>query len=136
VQQAHEHAAMNGADRTGAAEAKLRQLETRANAAEHGLAAELAEDKEAFVAAMNADLAELEAFFHRLDARAAAKTGRARDEAEAAISDLRRMRNKVSKRLVEVRDSSDDRWRERKNAVTAARAELERKIDDVLKKFQ
>ena len=117
-----------------AADDKLRQLETRARNAEHALAAELAEDKKTFTDTMEADLDEFDAFFKRLEAQASAKTGTAREQAEAAISELRRSKNAVVERLAEVREASGEEWRERKKKVTAARVELEQKVDKALQR--
>jgi hypothetical protein len=136
LKEAHDVKAREADEHAAAAEDRLRQLETRARSAEHALAAELAEDKKTFTEAMEADVAEFEAFFKRLEAQAAAKTGTAREQAEAAIGDLRGSRDTVVKRLAEVREASGEEWRERRKKVTAARVELERKVDDALKKFQ
>jgi hypothetical protein len=136
VKEAHEVKKQEASERAAAADDKLSELETRARSAESALAAELAEDKKTFVDAINADLEGLNALFHRLDEKAATKTGAAREHAEAAISDLRRSRDTLAERLTEVRDASGDRWRERKKDVIDARTKLDRKVDDVWKKLQ
>jgi hypothetical protein len=136
VKEAHDAKAQEASQRAEAAEDKVRLLETRAKAAEQALAAELAEDKKTFIDAMNADLDEFETLLNQLDAKAAAKTGSAREQAEAAISEARRSMNTVVEHLADVREASGDRWRERKKDVATARTELERKVDDALKKFQ
>jgi hypothetical protein len=136
LKEAHDVKKQEASERAAAANDKLRQLETRAKNAEHALAAELAEDKKTFVDTMNADLDEFEALFHRMEEKAAAKTGSAREQAEATVAELRRSKETVAERVAKVRDASEDQWRARKKDVTEARTKLERKVDDALKKFQ
>lgn len=112
----------------------INDLDTQLKTAQHALAAELAEDKKAFTDAMEADLDDWDKFLDRLDAKAAAKSGSARKQAEAAVGDLRRSKNNVATRLAEVREASGDRWTERRKAVTAARVELEKKVDKALQR--
>jgi hypothetical protein len=117
------------------AEHKLYQLQARLGAAEHALTAELAEDVTTFTDEMDASLDDLEEFFDLLDHSAAAKSGTARERAEGSIGELKSRRDTLLERLAEVRQASGERWHERKKHVDAARAELERKIDDTLKKI-
>jgi DNA-binding ferritin-like protein len=60
-----------------------------------------------------------------------ANDGSAREQAEAAIRELRRHRNAVAERLAEVGGAPGQTWRERKKRLAAAREELERKVDEV-----
>ncbi len=136
VKEAHDVKKQEASEHAAAADDKLRQLETRASSAEHVLAEEVAEDKKSFVDAMNADLDDFKGRLHGLDEKAAAKTGSARERAQAAVAELRSSMNTVSERLAEVRNASGDRWRERKKDVMDARTKLEQKVDDVWKKFQ
>jgi hypothetical protein len=134
LKEAHDVKTREADKRAAAADDKLRQLETRARNAEYALTAELAQDKQTFIDAMNADLDDFEELLHRLDEQAAAKTGSAREQAEADVGELRGSMNTVVERLAEVREASGDRWRERKKDVTAARVELERKVDEALQR--
>ena len=118
-----------------AAESKLRQLESNLKAVDHALDAELAENKKDFADSMEAYLDDFKELSHDLRGKATTMSGTAREQAEAAISDLQRSRDTVGERLAETRQASGERWRERKKAVAAARAELERKADEAMKKF-
>ena len=59
----------------------------------------------------------------------------AREQAEAAISELRDSRDRLAARVAEVREASGEQWRDGKKDVDAARVKLEQKLDDVWKKF-
>lgn len=110
-----------------AADAKVEQLHTRVKAAEHALAAELAEDRQAFTDAINAYLDDFKELSEELNQKAKTLTGSAREQAEAAISDMRQSRDAVAERLAQARTASGERWRESKASVAAgargARAE-------------
>jgi hypothetical protein len=122
-------------ERVAAAEGKLLQLEMRLKAAQDALAAELAEDKKTFNDAMQANLDDVTALVERMDKHAAAMAGSAREQAEAAMNDIHGTRDNVIARFADLREASDERWRERREEVLTARAELERKVDEFLKKF-
>lgn len=93
-------------------------------------AADCAEDRRTFVAAVEAELDCWDAYLERLQVKAA--TGRsAREHAEAAISRLRRHRNSLGERLGEVRSTPAERWSEGRRSVEAARDELERRAAEV-----
>ena len=83
--------------------------------------------------AMYAYLDDFTEFSDRLKAKTMG--GPAREEAEDAVSAIRRRHFRVVQRLAEVRHASGDRWSERKESVAAARAELERKAEAALKTF-
>jgi hypothetical protein len=117
------------------AEEKLSLLESRLTRAEHALAAETAEDKKGFTDAMHAHLAESKAFLARLDAKAAAKAGRADEQAEATMRDLDATTQTVEERVHELHEVSGDRLREEKTSATRARAELDRKLDEAAQKL-
>lgn len=147
AREAHEARTQNFAAHAEAAEAKLRQvddaadakveqLHTRVKAAEHALAAELAEDRQAFTDAINAYLDDFKELSEELNQKAKTLTGSAREQAEAAISDVRRSRDAVAERLAQARTASGERWRETEASVAAARAELERKADTAMKKIR
>jgi hypothetical protein len=132
-QEASARAAMR--ERVDAADAKVDQLGTRLRAAEHGLAADLAEDRDSFRERMQAYLGDVDELDHKLEGRAKELRGAARSDADARIADLQRSREKVAARLAEQRDAAGERWGEGKQSVAAARAELERKADEALKKL-
>lgn len=120
----------------GAADAKVEQLQTRLKAAEKALAAELAEDRQAFTDAINAYLDDFKELSEELNQKAKTLSGSAREQADAAISDVRRSRDAVAEQVAQARAASDERWRESKASVAAARAELERKADAAMKKIK
>jgi hypothetical protein len=136
LREARDERARKVAEHAHATEDKVQHLEARLKEVEHAFAAEVAEDKKAFTDAMTADLADFKALFHELDVKAATMTGRVRSRAEAAITELRGRRDVVAERLRAVREASEAQWRERKQEVNTARAELERKLDEVSKKFE
>ena len=134
---AHEEAAeakLQQAD--AAADAKAEQLQTRLKAAEDAISAELAEDRQAFSDAMHAYLDDFKRLSTELNEKAKTMSGSAREQAEAAISDIRRRRDAVAEQLAHVGAASGERWRESKASVAAARAELERKADEAMKKLR
>lgn len=81
-----------------ATEDKLRQLEIKLDIAEHRLASELAGDARTFVDAVEAELHDWDTYVEWLQMKAAtkAKAGSAREQAEAAIRELRQRRNTVA----------------------------------------
>lgn len=119
-----------------AARAKVELLQTQRKSVEHALTAELAEDKQAFIDAMQGYVDDVKALSDKLSQRATTMTGAARERIDAAIADVRRGRDTVAERMAQVREQSGDRWRETKESVAAERAELERKADDALKKLK
>jgi hypothetical protein len=118
-----------------AAEEELSLLESRLKSAEHALAAELAEDKKAFIDAMHAHLAESRAFLERLKAKAATKAGRGRGHFEATMSDLDARTHTVEETVHEIHEVSGERLREEKTSATRARAELDHKLDEARRKL-
>jgi hypothetical protein len=107
------------------------RLRSRLEVAEHSLDADLAEDRSAFTAAVEAELESWDRFIERLLTRAAEQTGPARDHAEAAITALRRQRISVNGRLDAVRAAGWNTWREERTRVSAARDQLEQMADDL-----
>jgi hypothetical protein len=118
----------------GAAEDRIKQLEIKLDIAEHLLAALLAGDAGTFVSAVEDELRDWDGYLEWLQVRAAmkARAGSVREQAEAAIRELRRHRNTIAGHLAEVRAASGEAWREQKKPLAAASAELERKVDEVL----
>jgi hypothetical protein len=132
---AHEATSPKISERTNAAEDKVQELGTSLKAAEHGLAAELAEDKKAFTDAVEAEVNDFKGFFDGLNKKASTQAGGAKTQLESTLTDLRSSRDKLVERLGEAKAASGERWRERKQSVEAARAEFEKKIDAAMKKF-
>jgi hypothetical protein len=64
-----------------------------------------------------------------MQVKAAAKSGAAREQAEAAIADLRTRRVSIDKSLSDVGTSAGDGWRDAKARVLAELDELKRKAD-------
>ena len=116
-------------------EEKLRQLDTRVGIAEQSAAADVAEDRRTFVHAVEAELRRWDACLERLQVKAATTAGSAREQAEAAISELRRHRNALGERLGEVRSASGDAWRDGRKRVAAARDELEQTAAELSARF-
>jgi len=133
----HEEAAAVAASHKASAEVdgKLAQLKTRLEVAENSLAADGYEARSAFTAAVEEELQSWDAFFERLQTTAATKSGQAREQAEAAIRDLRARRLAIAERLEELRSASDTAWQEQRQRVLAAREELERKADELSSKL-
>ena len=113
------------------AEAKLAQLKMRVEVADRAVATELSEDGEAFAKAVEEELHSWDAYSERLQATASGRAGKAREQAEAAISEFRTYRMAVSDELAKLRRTSAARWREQKARVDAARDQLDRKADAV-----
>jgi hypothetical protein len=128
--------ASEASDHAQAANGKYLELESRLGAAEHALAADVAEDDRAFTDAMKGYLDDVRAFFARLEAKAGTKTGAAQQQAEDAVSDARHSKETLAKHLAELRESSGERWHEQKRHVAATRAELERKLEEAWRKLE
>ena len=87
-------------------------------------------DGRTLLTTVEAELHWWDAYLERLQVKAAT-AGRARDEAEAAISELRRQRNLLGERLGALRSASAGAWNERRASVEAARAELARRAAEI-----
>jgi hypothetical protein len=116
-------------------EEKLGRLKTRLAVAEHSLAADLSDDWASFAAAVEAELRIWGAYLERLQIRVAAKAGKARDQAEAAIGDVRSLRIAVGERLAQMRDSAGAASQEARKHITAARDELEQQAAELSTKL-
>ena len=68
-------------------------------------------------------------YLERLQTSVAAKAWKAREQAEAAIGDVRSRRIAVDERLAQARDAAATAWQEQRKRVSAARDELEQKAD-------
>jgi hypothetical protein len=112
-------------------EEKLGLLKTRLDVAEHSLATDLAGDWASFVAAVEAELSSWDTYLERLQTSVAASAWKAREQAEATISEIRSRRIAVDERLAQARASAGAVSHEARRRVTAARDELEEKADDL-----
>jgi hypothetical protein len=84
-------------------EEELSQLGTRVDIAEQSAVADVTKDRRTFVDAVEAELLRWDVYLERLQVKAATAAGSTREQAEAAISELRRHRNALGERLGEVR---------------------------------
>jgi hypothetical protein len=107
---------------------KLGQLRTRLDVAEHSLTADGSSDWKTFAAAVEAELHAWDSYLERLQTSVAARAWRAREQAEAAIGDVRSRRIEVDQRLAQAHDDASEEARQR---VTAARDQLEQKADEL-----
>ena len=116
-------------------EKKLGQLKTRLDVADHSLAADASDDWATFAAAVEAELDSWDTYLERLQASVAAKAWKAREQAEAAIGDVRSRRIAVGEHLAHGRDSAGAASQEARKRITAARDELERKAAELSTKL-
>ena len=116
-------------------EEKLGRLRTRLDVAEHSLEADGAEDWEAFAAAVEAELQCWDAYLERLQTGVAAKAWKAREQAEAAIGDVRDRGIALGERLAEARNPAGAARNEARKHITASRDELEQKATELSTKL-
>jgi len=116
-------------------EEKLGRLRTRLDVAEHSLEADASDDWTTFATAVEAELQSWDTYLERLQTSVAAKAWRAREQAEAAIGDVRSRRIAVGERLAQVRDSDGAVSQEARTRITAARDELERTAAELSRKL-
>jgi chromosome segregation ATPase len=119
----------------GEAQEKLGQLRTRLAVAENSLAADVSGDWAAFAAAVEDELRTWDIYLERLQATAVAHAA-AREQAEAAIADVRNRRIAVYHRLAQARDEVTGAWQQQRNHVSAARDALEQKADELSTKIK
>jgi Amino acid kinase family len=84
-------------------EEELSQPGTRVDIAEQSAVADVTKDRRTFVDAVEAELLRWDVYLERLQVKAATTAGNTREQAEAAISELRRHWNALGERLGEVR---------------------------------
>jgi hypothetical protein len=109
-------------------EGRLAQLRTRLNVAEYSLAADLSDDWASFSAAVEEELRSWDTYLERLQADAAVKAWKAREQAEAAIGDVRSRRIELDAGLTHARGDASGNARQ---SIAAARDELERSADEL-----
>lgn len=110
---------------------KVGQLKTRLAVAENSVAADISDDWTTFARGVEDELRSWDTYLERLQTTAARKDGSAREQAEAAIADVRTRRIAVYDRLTQARRNVNGAWHEQRNHVSAARDELERKADEL-----
>ena len=115
-------------------EQRLAQLRTRLDVAERSLTADVSGDWTTFAAAVEDELESWDTYLERLQATVATRASHAREEAEAAIGDVRSRRIEVA-RLTEAPDTAANGWEAHKERVSAARDELARKADELSAKL-
>ena len=116
-------------------EQRLAQLKTRLDVAERSLAADVSTDWTTFAAAVEAELESWDTYLERLQTTVATRAWHAREQAEAAIGEVRGRRINVDERLAEARVAADGGWQEQRERVSAARDELEQKADELSAKL-
>jgi DNA repair exonuclease SbcCD ATPase subunit len=116
-------------ERAAAVEERLEQLDNELELAEHRVAAEFAETEDQFNDALEAELHRWDAYLDRMQKKAAAQTGAARERAETAVTDLRQRRVSIGKSLSDVGTAAGDGWRGAKARVLAELDELKTKAD-------
>ena len=97
--------------------------------AEHRVAGEFAATEEEFAGAIDAELHRWDAHLDRMQVKAAAKSGAAREQAEAVIADLRQRRLSIGKSLSEVGSAAGEDWHDAKTRVLAELDELKSQAD-------
>ena len=125
-----ESARASARERAAAVEERLEQLDNELELAEHRVAAEFAETEDQFNDALEAELHRWDAYLDRMQTKAAAETGAARERAEAAVTDLRQRRVSIGKSLSHV-GTAGDGWRDAKTRVLAELDELKNEADAV-----
>ncbi len=114
---------------------QLERLKTRLDVAEHALTADVADDWATFTAAVEEELRSWDTYLERLQTSVAAKAWKAREQAEAAIGDVRSRRIAVEERLAQACDGDGDGGHEQRSRVTAARDELAQQAHQLSNKF-
>ena len=124
-----ESARASAHERAAAVDERLEQLDNELELAEQRVAAEFAATEEQFAGAIKAELHRWDAYLARMQARAATKSGAARERAEAAIADLRQLRVSIDKSLSEVGTAAGENWQDAKTRILADLDDLKSKAD-------
>ena len=93
------------------------------------MAAEFAATEDQFTGAIDAELHRWDAYLDRMQAKAAAESGAARERAEAAIADLRQRRVSIGKSLADVGTTTGEQWHDAKTRVLAELDDLKSNAD-------
>ena len=129
LRQEEESAWASARERAAAVDERFESLDNELQLAEHRVAAEFATTQEQFVGAIEAELHRWDTRLDRMQAKAAAKSGAARERAEAAIADLRQRRVSIGKSLSDVGTDAGGSWHDAKPRVLAALDDLKSKAD-------
>ncbi len=116
-------------ERAAAVDEQLEQLANELELAEQRVAAEFAATEEQFADAIEAELQGWDSYLNRMQSKAAAKSGAARERAEAAIAELRQRRISIGKSLSDVGRAAGNGWRGAKTRVLAELDDLKSKAD-------
>ena len=116
-------------------EETLAQLKTRLDIAERSLEADASDDWPTFAAAVEAELRSWDTYLERLQTSVAAKAWKAREQAEAAIGEVRSRRIAVGERLVQAPHSDDPPSQNARKRITAARNELDKRAAELSTKL-
>ena len=100
------------------------------------MAADVSDDWATFADAVEGELRSWDNYLERLQTSVAAKAWKAREQAEAAIGDVRTRRLAIDERLAQARAATHDARAEQRQRVTAARDDLERKAAELSTKLK
>ena len=131
---AHAEAAVRAALRHDAhdeVEVALAQLLTRLDIAERSLEADASDDWATFAAAVEAELRSWDTYLERLQTSVAEKAWKTREQAEAAIGEVRGRRIAVGERLAQAPPSAGALSQHTRKRITAARNELDKRAAEL-----
>ena len=111
----------------GHVEETLGRLNATLDVAENSLTADLSDDWATFAAAVEEELRSWDTYLERLQIGVAVQGWKTREQAEAAIAEVRGRRIAVEQRLAQACDGDGDGGQEQRERVTAARDELAHK---------
>jgi hypothetical protein len=114
---------------------KLGQLETRLDIAERSLEADASDDWTTFAAAVEAELRSWDTYLERLQTSVAAKAWKTREQAEAAIGEVRSRRIAVGERLAQAPHSVGVASENTRKRITGARNELDKRAAELSTKL-
>ena len=129
LRRGEESARASAREREAAIDETLEQLDNELELAEHRVAAEFAATQNQFAEALEAELRRWDTYLDRMQAKAAAKTGAARERAVAESADLRQRRGSIGKSLPHVGTAAGGGWRDAKTRVLAELDDLKNKAD-------
>ena len=115
---------------------QIHELEARLRVTEKSATADFARDKAAFIQAVEEELHGWDDYLERMQAQAALRAESTRDQAELAISDLRRRRSEVADRLAALRAAPDGAWEDERKELADARGDLRSKADELSERFR
>lgn len=113
----------------------LAQLKTRLDIAERSVEADAADDWVTFTAAVEAELRSWDTYLERLQTSVAAKARKTREQAEAAIGEVRSRRIAIGERLMEAPRSVGAPSQNARKRITAARNELDKRAAELSTKL-